>query len=117
MSLNLSIKFRKLLYNFQYFDTNSHFQNRILKKTQLLPYSNMLSETSSTSFSIPTVNFWLQKSMSIMNSNVRPTLPTSTQQDTAVQVFLMLQLVVPRILNSGKLAGHSLKLKVNSEFN
>lgn len=32
MSFNLSIKFRKLLYNFQYFDTNSHFRNRILKK-------------------------------------------------------------------------------------
>lgn len=74
-----------------------------------LPNSNICRERVSVSFSIPNVIFWLQKSMSSTTSKVLPSFPTSTQQLTAVHDSLMLQAVVPLILNNDSFVGHSTK--------
>lgn len=84
-----------------------------------LPNSNICNERVSVSFSIPNVIFWLQKSMSSTTSKVLPSFPTSTQQLTAVHDSLMLQAVVPLILNSDSFVGHStkcIKIHYKNEF-
>lgn len=84
-----------------------------------LPNSNICKERVSVSFSIPNVIFWLQKSMSRTTSKVLPSFPTSTQQLTAVQDSLMLQAVVPLILNNDSFVGHStkcIKIHVKNDF-
>lgn len=57
--------------------------------------------------------------MSRTTSKVLPSFPTSTQQLTAVQDSLMLQAVVPLILNNDSFVGHStkcIKFHVKNDF-